>query len=211
MDVPGYTNEMNNNESHLHNNDIYNQHNINSTNDGFFNESLDSLDHQTSRYIMSGQQLDMIPGNSLDDSHNKHIMLSYNNDGHHHHLPVISSKNKKAKPPLQGEEKKLYFLTKFLDHISDENLAMEYLTSFENFERIKKGSEEGDRIIATLIELKVSQRILRNVLGIGFHRYNRVLSGEPPKKKGKRPMMDGDNESFQANKRIHCSSDSSAI
>lgn len=156
-----------------------------------YNSSLDSnitqpnhflLQHDTQHLLLQHQQTQHEA--LLDDGINRNMMSAFSDKNILHPLP--SSKVKQSKPPLQGEEKKLFFLAKYLEQISDENVAMGYLTKFETCERIKKGSEDGDKIIAALIDQKVSQRILRNVLGIGFHRYSRILSGLPPKKKGKK-------------------------
>jgi hypothetical protein len=146
-------------------------------NNEMFIHELEQNSINPNRYDGHGQQDEI-----LDD---KHFLLpmSYTEGKH---VPLMDSKLRHSKPQLQGEEKKLYFLAKYLEQISDENVAMGFLTRFENCEATKKGSEEGDSIIAALIEMKVSQRILRNVLGIGFHRYNRISRGEAPKKKGKK-------------------------
>ena len=160
-------------------------------NNDLFLQNIDELERNSINSIRYDgthpHPQDEIVSDILDDDHNnKHFLIPY---GEGQHIPLMQPKLKHTKPQLQGEEKKLYFLAKYLEQISDENIAMGFLTRFESCEAVKKGSEEGDSIIAALIEMKVSQRILRNVLGIGFHRYNRISHGETPKKKGKKVMM----------------------
>mmetsp|Transcript_22996 Transcript_22996/g.31514 ORF Transcript_22996/g.31514 Transcript_22996/m.31514 type:complete len:207 (+) Transcript_22996:1-621(+) len=191
----------------------------------YYSENIDSIEVQANHYLVAahlqhsqqqqqhsqqhqyqhGQHQDEIIGPSIlldDNNSGKHLVLSYEEKDNHHIQPKLKQIKKK---PLQGEEKKLYFLAKYLEQISDETIAMGYLTRFESCERVKKGSPEGDGIIAALIELKVSQRILRNVLGIGFHRFNRVYNGLPPMKKGKKPqeVVDGDHSMLMKKPRLH--------
>ena len=166
-------------------------------NNDLFLQNMDELERNSInsiRYDGTHPHDEIVPDDILDDHNNKHFLIPY---GEGQHIPLMQPKLKHSKPPLQGEEKKLYFLAKYLEQISDENVAMGFLTRFENCEAAKKGSEEGDSIIAALIEMKVSQRILRNVLGIGFHRYNRISHGETPKKKGKKVIVDRENDSSQ--------------